>query len=325
MQTKAHILVLAELNKHRNIPSGDNYKILCPSPTHNDNSPSCYVYVGEDGKAPIGYHHCFSCGYSAEWNTVAEINGYDKLEESDAKSVGVRAVQKARRDRLLPTEKSLLVYAQEMGCGLFFDFPVGYVWRGITAETLKKCGVKLSYDVVRKRSVLILPISVVGKVRGVIKAFEVKRKYEKNAYFTSRGEWVKDAGLFPYDAIVDMATKLGYIVLVEGSRDAMRLIQEGIPAVAILGVENWGAKKRFVSSLGVTIVLCMDGDVAGIEATNQLRKSMRCVSYKLRAETLRYQKLAIAAGHKDPDSITIDPANMPTKAIARFKKWLETV
>lgn len=323
MQTKAHAIVLAELQKHRNIPLGDNTKIICPNPAHNDSNPSCYVYVGEDGRAPVGYHHCFSCGYSAEWNVAAEINGYEKLEESDSKSIGVRAVAKTRRDRLLPVEKSLVEYAKDLGCGMSFDLPSDYVWRGITASTLNSCGVRLTYDVSRKRSALLLPISIGGKIRGVVKAYEVKRGYEKNSYITSRGEWVKDCGLFPYDSIVDTAKRCGYVVLVEGSRDALRLIQEGIPALAILGVENWGTKRRWVAQLGVDVVLCMDGDVAGIEATNALRKSITCRAYKLRSETLRYQELARRAGHKDPESITIDPANMPKKAMKRFKTWLK--
>jgi 5S rRNA maturation endonuclease (ribonuclease M5) len=226
------------------------------------------------------------------------------------------------RDRLLPVPKDFRSTVIDSGCGNTFNLMPNYTWRGIKASTLRSCGVSLSFDIRSRRTVLILPVFIHEEFKGLVKAFEVKNKWEKNSYLTSRGDWVKDYGLFPFDPIVEWTKRLGYVVLVEGSRDALRLIQEGIPAMAILGAENWSASKLgLIRMLRVKIVVCMDGDVAGIEVSNKISASCKCYVYNMKKETLRYRKLAKQNGI-DPESIKIDPANMPRKAVIRFKEWL---
>lgn len=325
MQTKAHDIVIRTLQNRGGSIVGENIKVLCPNPNHHDTRPSCYVYIGSSKAAPIGYHHCFSCGYSEHWNVVAKLKGYEEIDDDGFKVVRMSKVSQEVRNKLLPVPKDFQVTLRENGCGVTFPISSQYEWRGIHAKTLKKCGVRLSFDIQSKKTVLVLPVFINDEFRGLVKASEIKKDWEKNGYITSRGDWVKDYGLFPYDSIVEDAVICGYIVLVEGSRDALRFIQEGIPAVAILGAENWSdSKLEYIKKLGVKILVCMDGDVAGIEVSNKIAKTCKCKVYNMKKETLRYRKIAKQNG-MNPESIKIDPANMPRRALERFKNWIKGV
>lgn len=333
METRAHRIVRdACLSLPRHIEGSDQIRICCPNPAHDDRSPSAYVYVGLDKKAPTGYVHCFSCGYSEPWNHAARILGLPLIEEGDLKALSKRsAVPIEVRKKLLPTELTYNDLVSELGCGTTIALPMGYNWRGIERSLLVECGVRLSFDIKHRKTVLILPVYVNGKLVGGIRAVE-KRTYERTSYLNMRGKWSLQSGLFPYDLAAPRAMELGYILVVEGPRDALRLIQEGIPAVSILGAENWSkAKLMALRSLGVTIILCMDGDDAGVEATNMIWGE--CVEalgrevakagirvYKLKRETIRYQKIASKKGIDR--EIKIDPANAPRRAIERLKSWI---
>jgi hypothetical protein len=82
---------------------------------------------------------------------------------------------------------------------------------------------------------------------------------------------------FPLDLVLSRMPGTKTVALVEGQVDALWLIYHGIPALAILGTNNWSsAKEAILLSHGFTrIVLAMDGDEAGERCQDKLYKELR--------------------------------------------------
>jgi DNA primase len=120
-----------------------------------------------------------------------------------------------------------------------------------------------------------------GKVVGHIYGLLTKRdKALGPSYINSPGAWVKKA-LFPYDFVHNIFRQEKNaslpLCIVEGPRDALNLLQYGVPAVAILGCSNW-AKTLIPSVLACrskAVVILMDGDQAGQDAAEVIYKDLQ--------------------------------------------------
>ena len=66
----------------------------------------------------------------------------------------------------------------------------------------------------------------------------MKPNGDSKKYLFTKGRWVSKA-LYPYDYIPDNKK----ILLVEGARDALNLIQYGVYALANLGTSTWSQAK----------------------------------------------------------------------------------
>lgn len=82
--------------------------------------------------------------------------------------------------------------------------------------------------------------------------------------------------LFPLDLVLERFNSRK-VVLVEGQIDALWLIWNKIPALSILGTNNWSDSKEAIllAHNFIKIVLAMDGDEAGERAQVKLYKSLR--------------------------------------------------
>jgi DNA primase len=178
-----------------------------------------------------------------------------------------------------------------------------------------------------------LPVLIGGELKGYTRA-ALKKVKDIPSYINSSGGWTKDYGLFPYDYVAALRPR--YVILVEGQRDALRLLQAGIPAIAIMGTQSWSDRKsRLIEMLGVDLaVLMMDGDDAGIQAIEliepQIRKLVNTKIFNLAGKDSPYwrfrkedspSKAAKAAGVE-----LWDPQNMPDHKLAELKskirEWL---
>ncbi len=83
--------------------------------------------------------------------------------------------------------------------------------------------------------------------------------------------WMKSSEvLFGFDLAREIAKESGItsVVVVEGPVDALRLLEAGIPAVAVMGVENIGQKESLLLSAGFRkVFILFDNDKAGRDAT----------------------------------------------------------
>jgi 5S rRNA maturation endonuclease (ribonuclease M5) len=145
-------------------------------------------------------------------------------------------------------------------------------WRTIPYKTMKRLKARIRYEEYPKA---VLPVIQNEKLRGTISCSLYKSKI---AYIYSKGNWIKKT-LFPYDYTKRILKKhkLSTLFLVEGPRDAAKLIQYNIPALANLGGVTVFSKDKvdLINQLDVPrIVLAFDPDEIGIELTQLYKKAL---------------------------------------------------
>jgi len=304
--------------------------ICCPF--HQEKSPSFYVNIDETNRrVPIGFGHCFSetCPKkNASWNEIAEKLGLGKI--------AVRATDgTAVQERMYPLNKQLKT--QLLGTGsismedierefdVLLSLPIDEdeTWRSVPGKLLRKIGCTVAVDRFDNKC-LIIPIIVEHEIVGAVKATWTKPTSKKVLSYTNlKGEWIKEKGLFPYDLVERMIRRRGlkYVVLVEGQRDALRLIRKGIPALAILGTGNWSVNKRnLVLSLPVDkVVVMMDADKAGISASNKIMKDLKGRITRQLVKLLEIQR-QMEKKKGGPLDENLDPGNCPSHILKELAK-----
>lgn len=261
--------------------AGNRVMVLCPY--HSERTPSGSIWIGPSGP---GYFRCFACKAKAPWDEVAPrlglkpfTKGKPQVETSMdllmSKALGALTKQERyRKDRFR-----------------FWEIPSDRKWRSISTNLLIQLDGKMcvkyndEYRSWGTTKFLYFPVMVNGEQQGFFRARLRKDKSNKKlpsyllAAAESGAKWALSHGLWPFDHSVQLMRDKGLttMVLVEGQRDALRLISRGIPAVCIFGTQSWTANKaKLLEVAGVErIVLMMDGDDAGIEATEMLRPSLR--------------------------------------------------
>jgi len=289
--------------------------VLCPF--HDENTPSCSVHTeSADNFVPIGWFYCFGCGKTGPWNEFAEQTGLQKIGKNDSVQENTRNVdlKKLRHELLAEGKLTLDILTKILGAKLAIDFTFP-IWRTIDGNLLRRIGAKLIVTEREQEQMVMLPIYINKELVGGIKARMKKQKGEVS-YLNMVGEWAKTQGLFPFDYAIKLAKRKGskYLVLVEGPRDALRLLMYGIPAIAILGIEQWSAEKRdILLATGFDILICMDGDGPGVKATNIISKDLK--KY-MSAKVFRLKDYAIKLHKKK-----LDPGNMPMSLIKKVKQF----
>jgi Toprim domain/CHC2 zinc finger len=276
--------------------------ILCPF--HADSNPSCSVKLN----APYqGFYKCWSCNAKGSYKQLCEKLGIseDGITPRAEDYEHLFKVEEALHDEedsddftLYPlTDRNAKRIGIQDG---WRTFPVNFL-----RDTVKASVLMTSYGTY----MLYLPVLISGEEVGYIKARLAPSK-GKPSYLNKKGVWAKTKGLFPFDQ--SMAIARDTMIIVEGPRDAMRLLDMGLPAVSILGTNNWTQQKaRLLDKAGITkLVLCLDGDVAGKAGTDNIIK--------------------VSEGHfqiKDMGLYDIegeyDPGNMPEILQRRLKKLYE--
>lgn len=298
--------------------SGRNIVICCPY--HAETTPSFNINIDPTHrKVPLGWGYCFACGASKEWNEIAERLGLKTITKNGVaeSSATVRKQDPRTKDKLLPSKVSLTMHdlVKHFRCGVPMPIEENEKWRGFSGKLLGKIGAYIAVDDFDNK-VLILPVMVDGILEGGIKALWEKPKSKKVLrYKNMEGEWAKTHGLFLYDSIKERVKKKGYVILVEGARDALRLYKYGQPAVAILGTKNWSVEKRnlIIELAPDKVIVMMDGDKAGIEASNMLMKDLKGKVSRQLVKMKDYNKRA-AKITKQKD-FECDPGNIPSELL----------
>jgi 5S rRNA maturation endonuclease (ribonuclease M5) len=321
----AYEIISQELDKYGGYQktSGSWQMVCCPF--HDDNSPSCGVYMRrDDPNRKLGSFNCFSCAEGkGGWNKFAEKTGLRKIKEWDLNERTASCIVSKADDEALLGEagtslKQLLTSLDALEAQPWPDY---INWRGIPGKVVSAIGGMIISDNYNDDIGVLFPVVVRKKVKGAVKAVNQKRYKTQLGYITSPGPWVKSAGLFPYDFVKSMIKEMDYdfVILVEGPRDALRLIKLGIPALAILGVNNLGtAKVRLLQNLGVSTIYVMpDNDKAGKEMWVRIKKFFEDDQYIL----LRRLKLPKEKDEKG-NIIKMDPFSAPKHVILALKEVL---
>ena len=235
--------------------SGDNVYICCPY--HGELDPSLGISLAQDRDIPLGSFHCFGCGESGSWNKLAYKLGLRFITERDL--LQLKIAELTQFTKIERSEQNFLV-----------DFNESQ-WRGISGELVTKVGGKLGFDKYTKLTCLYLPVIIHNEHITNIKAQLVKSD-KVISYVLGDRTGIKKKGLFPFDYVDNFLTlnPSKYLFIVEGSRDALKLIDYGIPALAILGAKMWSKEKRNIilrlcEKHNVIPVIMMDYDT-----TNEL-------------------------------------------------------
>ncbi len=247
-------LHLSSLVKSKGSPS---WAISCPF--HADGkSPSCHVVTEPGNKFNVGFFHCFGCGVSGFWEelaTKANLPLFDSFKDVKGTRFSPLKVDKQETE-----ENDLKVDLDTLK-----KWPKKKFWRTFSGVLLRKYGARYNpasstYPLVwlcrpkKKKKVL-------GTIRSRVKPDPTD---EWPSYLYSSGAWIAKY-LWPQHKIGP--TKK--IVLVEGKRDALALLREGIPALAILGTSTGAGQTRIntLHRLGVEKILTFtDNDIAGKKA-----------------------------------------------------------
>ena len=290
--------------------------IICPY--HAERTPSGRVFH-YPASSSAGSFRCYGCGAKASWNELAVKLGLKPFK-------GAKPVEEYAHTINMPTEDEVENDFEDF---TFKDLPRNKLWREIPTNLLIDVGCKLIS--VYGQSRLYMPVLVKGKLEGYIKA-RLRKSSEHPSYINAKGRWSKLKGLFPYDYSIALMQKLGIstMVLVEGQRDALRLLASGIPALCILGTQSWTLEKQTLLELGGvdSLIVLMDGDDAGIAATETI-KDMSRLMFNVKVLKLWAIKNSPYLAFKDEDEpskaaklagvVLWDPGNMPEYLVRKLK------
>jgi hypothetical protein len=294
----------------------NNIKINCPNP-HGDKVDTGYnLELTRDGRKA----HCWVCNWSGSWNKVARLLGLAEFEQATANTFTERV---AKMDLFAQLHDELESFGKEdEGQDLPKEITpwTEPVWRGLQRKFLKKIPsylwqqpVELKNDsgVVYKRFVverILWPYMQNDRLVGW-----VGRRLDKNKkmkYY--RAPWCQAlTTFFPFDYVRDTFPGTDSVVLVEGEVDALNLLQAGIPALSILGSNNWSDKKRdMLLALGIKYVyLFMDPDHAGRVAAREIKEEI--LPFFDRVKTLSLD---------DPDQ---DPGSLQKEQLEWLHEFLQ--
>ncbi len=319
----AHVHVHEEIHKYIDSigvsgkSAGESIHVVCPF--HDENTPSCSVNLDTSSGVPIGTFYCFGCGETGRWNKFAEKTGLEPLKSyqnrTSSAEGSVRRARKHREDIYGKGNMSLERMFKEVG-NQVIRWPKKLDWRGYSGRMLYALESYCFNERRKDELMLVLPVYIHGRFRGGVRAFTEKRAGSAS-YLTTSGEWVKDYGLLGYDLMVkrDLFGSKS-LVVVEGPRDWLRMMQNKIPSCAILGALMMSDKKmQLIAGLGVRhLYVLSDNDAAGARMARNVKffadkAKLKCTILKLPRKRGGDGKL-----------IELDPDNAPQKLIDEVKK-----
>lgn len=260
------------------------------------------------------------CNEKGQWNKFAEKTGLPKIKEWDTKEKEVGAgISQDEEEKLLgQTSVTLKMVLKRMSCPEAQPWPSNMGWRGFRGDLIAAVGGLVVNDYRTDSLAVLFPITIGEKVRGGVKAVYEKREGQ-TGYITMRGgEWVERYGLFPYGYTAKVIKKyeFNFVVLVEGPRDALRLLKHGIPALAVLGANTMSRTKAiFIEVLGIDMIYVMpDNDTGG----SAMWKNTQAVFKYTQIKRLRLPREYDSAGKL----IKMDPFNSPKYVLDNLKDLL---
>lgn len=318
-------LIHSQLKSQNGFASGNHYWLCCPF--HGESKPSLSIAMVSDDVL-VGTFHCFGCGVSGRWNTIAE-----KLKLKTVNYTILEAELKAtiKRRKPLVDDSSTEAFLRDKGFESLFKWPrpedtpieFFHTWYYIPGQLLYDLSAYLIEEHNETDQRLFLPVKVYGKVRGGVRVLYSKMD-SKKTYLTTEGDWVKNYGILPFDFVTKMIKRKKYkfIILTEGPRDALRLINLGLPAVAILGSRSFSEKKALIlSSIPNvdTVYVMPDSDNGGLQ--------MKATTRKWLGDLIEYKVIklpAISVNEKGED-VPSDPQIVSEKFLRKVIKSLEKV
>jgi 5S rRNA maturation endonuclease (ribonuclease M5) len=293
------------------LPSRLAWKVVSVTKTDYIEDVYCCVVPGTHSftlKDNILTGNCFGCSEKGGWNKLAAELGLQQLKgwELGFSGNGTKRANKKKQGNMLfqdaDTALRDAIYTNEA-----IPWPDSVKWRGYEGTILSKLGALYYNDKMTKQMMTFFPIYMNGKYRGGVRAY-LEKQVSGSTYMTTKGNWVSNYGLFGYEYIQRVVRKYEYdaVILVEGPRDALRLIGNNVPALAVLGAglisERKMLKVMALTARLTTVYVMPDNDKAGSVLFSNVKHHMRGLA------KVRQLKLPRPV-NKDGKLIKLDPDN----------------
>jgi 5S rRNA maturation endonuclease (ribonuclease M5) len=257
-----------------------------------------------------GQWKCFGCSEYGDWNRLATTLKLKLYEPNDNDDFYLEVTDRDREALRDDDSNELPPEIRLAG-----EWPVDLKWRNISGKLINQLDGRAVTNQFGTR--LYLPVYVHKKFIGGVACS--RSRYAKRKYIFDNGPWIREA-LFPFDFVKRMLRKnraklnLRIVFLVEGVRDALNLIQHGIPALAIMGGKTvWRDSKANLLMLldPDLVVLAFDPDKIGRKVTKLARSAFR--------DEIRLKRLRFPARTKRKK---YDPGNLKRARIRRIIRQL---
>lgn len=289
--------------------------IRCPNPEHSggrERTPS--LRLNYDGKF-AGQFKCYGCNWKGHWNDLASILNLQKLNAASTlhSDSSANAIRKSSLKNALGQAQ---VFERPRVLDRETDWFPDTDWRGISGEVLSKIGAKLVINEYGNTHIRF-PAFYHGKRIGHVTAFIEKPQNGLPSYLESKdkvnGHSWSDSNTLFFDYCHERlkSGKNRTVFIVEGPRDALRLLSFGLCAVPLLGVSKLEDKKirTFLNLNAASYVVMTDGDSAGERAGDILIK-------KLTRQYVSTDRVKLPEG--------TDPMDLPCRIIKKLKQTYET-
>lgn len=237
-----------------------HYSCFCPFQGGHDVHTASLSIRKSDGK-----FNCFGCpAKGASWNTLAKMLNADTLSDEEMPDPFGLFKDDLKEKRAKSQVVPYLPWDIE---------PWTKRWRKVSPYTMNAATAYHWYDDKKRCDRVLLPIWMYGELVG----WTARRldKVDDMKYREMTGFNKLDA-LYPWFLVEQM--NVSSIALVEGPYDALRLLDEDIPALSNLGsLTNWSKDKAIhLINLGVTrVVIAADGDSAGDKFRDQAEEDLK--------------------------------------------------
>ena len=288
--------------------SGDWYQCYCPFHSDgNEKKPSFGILLvnqQRNGQSyPVGFSHCFACGFAAPLKkTIEEILKrksvtpdivnwlQENIPEVNPKRDEDKLIDPSLTDAITSTfvvndlkrrMQGAVQYVSEEELASY-RFTVPYMYeRKLTDEIIEKFDVGFDANWIppgRKKPVPCISFPVHDTNGKVL--FFCRRSVEGKIYNYPQGVTK------PLYGIYHIPNGCKSVIVCESIINALTLWTWGYVAVALMGTGNTYQMTQ-LKRLGVNeIIICMDGDDAGRRATEKLRNQLRQVCLVTRVRML---------------------------------------
>ena len=234
--------------------------IICPYHGNGrERTGSLHVNLTKSG-VPVGWVNCLGCGKKGPWNNLAETLKMKQLKASDKVHTSLEFSFEDQQDEItIP----LLDVSKHI------PWPLDK-WRTIPKQTLIDFNVRAVFR--RKELEAYIPVveykKTVGGIYAKTKMTDEERSSGGKPYLFTSGSW-KGTTLFAFDKA---RKRKGYLWIVEGARDAMKVYSFGGRVVAVLGSNLSMEQKLKIDVLDPELVIiATDPDDAGDKLTEQIK------------------------------------------------------
>jgi 5S rRNA maturation endonuclease (ribonuclease M5) len=281
-----------------NVDASKSGEIRAQCPFHvSDNggfSQTLRINTSPHSKYGIGFFKCYSCSKKGHWNVLAEHLGIDSItaepnpelsnilvplhQEREVKGFDARKLSALpntfswkRSDEITISQVALSIVESKLWYRNYVPVPK----LGPNGKPVTLPNGRFEIDYFTEELRLWMPVVDDNVVVAHVAALIGERHWWSKKYLNAKGDWPKKF-IWPLDQILRKMRDRSVLAICEGPADALRLIDNGIPAIANLGVAAWTKSKADVIAAHYNrVALCFDADDAGAKAQAEVLETFK--------------------------------------------------